>query len=456
MHWHGGCTTDRARVARIDNGAARVAARTYDERGPANNLENALMRHQRIGLALAVAVAAALAPTAPKAVEVAAGDWKFTLNGNVNADYIHSSCQSNPSGIAGGLACTEIDGQSTASSVSNGLLPAAFVFGVATTQNGLDITGTFGMYPGTSTNDGGDPNHAIGGTTNTGLGTAGLDIRQVYMTFGNKDMGTFTVGRNIGLFQQDVILNDMTLPGVGGPGGAATGLPGNTTLGSIGLGYIYTDWLSQIDYTTPDMGGTKVTFGIFDPLNPVGEPSEPKSAPGFHGKIAFTQGGLYLSASGLYQKQTAIPSAGIAEYSSDAFDVGGKYDIAGFEVMGWYYHAKGVGTTALFLLGADAAGDPRTSDGFLAQLTYTIGPTKFGVNYGESRLHATSEEAFLDPVATAALVEDNKKVTVGVYHKLTPNLTILGEFSKVTSEAQSGAIPENTGNTFNIGAFLSF
>jgi predicted porin len=124
--------------------------------------------------------------------------------------------------------------------------------------------------------------------------------------------------------------------------------------------------------------------------------------------------------------------------------------------MGWYYHAKGVGTTALFLLGADAAGDPRTSDGFLAQLTYTIGPTKFGVNYGESRLHATSEEAFLDPVATAALVEDNKKVTVGVYHKLTPNLTILGEFSKVTSEAQSGAIPENTGNTFNVGAFLSF
>ena len=205
------------------------------------------MTHQRIGLALAVAVAAVLAPTAPKAVEVAAGDWKFTLNGNVNADYIHSSCESNPSPIANGLACGSVDGQSTASSVSNGLLPAAFVFGVATTQNGLDITGTFGMYPGVSTNDGGDPNHAIGGTTNTGLGTAGLDIRQVYMTFGNKDMGTFTLGRNIGLFQQDVILNDMTLPGVGGPGGAASGLPGNTTLGSIGLGYIYTDWLSQID-----------------------------------------------------------------------------------------------------------------------------------------------------------------------------------------------------------------
>jgi len=415
------------------------------------------MTHQRIGLALAVAVAAVLAPTAPQAVEIAAGDWKFSLNGNVNADYIHSDCQSNPSAIAGGLACTSTDGNSTASSVSNGLLPAAFVFGVSTTQNGIDLGANFGMYPGTSTNDGGSPNLQDGQklpSGNTALGSAGLDIRQVYLTFGNKDMGTFTVGRNIGLFGQDAILNDMTLPGVGGPGGTATGSPANTTLGGIGLGYIYTDWLSQIDYTTPDMGGTKVTFGIFDPLNPVGAVSEPKSAPGFHGKIAFTGGGLYLSASGLYQKQTATPTT--AEYNSNAFDVGGKYTIAGFEVMGWYYHANGVGTTALFLNGADAAGNSRTSDGFIAQATYTIGPTKFGVNYGESRLHATSQEALADPVDTAALVEDNKKWTVGVYHKLTPNLTILGEFSKVTSEAQSSAIPENTGNTFNVGAFLSF
>src|SRR4029077_13029771 len=258
----------------------------------------------------------------------------------------------------------------------------------------------------------------------TALGSAGLDIRQVYMTFGNKEMGTFTVGRNIGLFQQDVILNDMTLPGVGGPGGAASGSPANTTSGSIGRGYIYTDWLSQIDYTTPDLSGTKITFGIFDPLNPVGAPSEPKSAPGFHGKIAYTMGGLYLSASGLYQKQSAVPatilSPAVADYNSHAFDVGGKYAIAGFEVLGWYYKATGVGTTALFLNGADATGHPRDSDGFLAQVTYTVGPTKFGVNYGSSKLHTAGGEVAPD------LVEENKKITGGIYHKLTDNLTILG------------------------------
>jgi len=419
------------------------------------------MRYQRLGLALAVATAAALAPTAPQAVEVQAGAWKFTLDGNVNADYIHSSCESTPAVISGGLACTSIDGNSTASSVSNGLLPAAFVFGVSTTQNGLDIAATLGLYPGTSTNDGGSPNlqDAGGaGSHNTALGSAGLDVRQVFMTFGNASMGTFTVGRNIGLFQQDAILNDMTLPGVGGPGGTATGSPANTTLGGIGLGYIYTDWLSQIDYTTPDLAGTKITFGIFDPLNPVGEPSEPKSAPGFHAKIAYTMGGLYLSASGLYQKQTAVPAAGlapaVAEYDSHGFDVGGKYKIGGLEVMGWYYNASGIGTTGLFLNGADSLGNARDSNGFIAQVTYTVGPTKFGINYGQSRLSATGQEMAADALLAGELVENNKKWTGGIYHKLTDNLTILGEYSRVDSIAQNGN--ENSANTFNIGAFMSF
>jgi predicted porin len=418
------------------------------------------MRYQRISLALAVAAAAALAPTAPQAVEVQAGAWKFTLDGNVNADYIHSSCEDTPAAIAGGLACTvnAPGGQSTSSSVSNGLLPAAFVFGVSTTQNGLDIAATLGLYPGVSTNDGGSPNlqDAGGaGSHNTALGSASMDVRQVYMTFGNTSMGTFTVGRNIGLFQQDAILNDMTLPGVGGPGGSATGSPANTTLGGIGLGYIYTDWLSQIDYTTPDLAGTKITFGIFDPLNPVGEPAEPKAGPGFHAKIAYTMGGLYLSASGLYQKQTAVaaPLTGdilVQEYDSHGFDIGGKYKIGGFEIMGWYYNASGIGTTALFLNGADAVGNARDSNGFIAQATYTIGPTKIGFNYGQSRLDPTGEEA-----ATAGLlVHNNKKYTGGIYHKLTDNLTILAEYSRVDSLANNG--DENSANTFNVGAFMSF
>ena len=95
-------------------------------------------------------------------------------------------------------------GQPTAttsvSNVGNGLLPAAIVFGVKTTQDGFVYIGVhFGFYPGIATNDGGSPNlQASGGPTNTALGTTGLDIRQVYLTFGNKSMGTFLLGRQIG------------------------------------------------------------------------------------------------------------------------------------------------------------------------------------------------------------------------------------------------------------------
>src|SRR4029077_10869438 len=184
------------------------------------------------------------------------------------------------------------------SSVSNGLLPAALSISGATTQGAYDIGFTFGLYPGISTNDGGRPNlQQTPGAVHTALGTAGLDIRQVFLTFGNKDMGTIMAGRNIGLFGADAILNDMTLLGVGA-GNGSYAAPANTSLGSIGLGYIYTDWLSQIDYTTPALGGMKATIGIFDPLNTLSQIPASKKAPGIHAKVAYTAGPLYLSASG--------------------------------------------------------------------------------------------------------------------------------------------------------------
>jgi hypothetical protein len=206
------------------------------------------MKYQRLNISMAVAAvigAAAFAPAA-YAIDVTAGDWKLSITGNVNAHYIYSRCQTSPAVIAGGLACTDTD--SSSSSVSNGLLPASLGISGATTQDGYDIGFTFGLYPGISTNDGGSPNLQQGSvsatspgvTTHTALGTAGLDIRQVFLTFGAKSWGTVMAGRNIGLFGADAILNDMTLPGVGA-GNGSYAAPANTSLGSIGLAYIYTD-----------------------------------------------------------------------------------------------------------------------------------------------------------------------------------------------------------------------
>src|SRR4051812_500566 len=372
------------------------------------------MKQQHVRFSIAAALAALCAPAA-HAVDVTAGDWKLSFDGNVNADYIYSNCESleKAQTVGGGLTCTAPgDGQRSSSSVSNGLLPAALSISAATTQAGYDIAVTFGLYPGISTNDGGSPNLGnTSSTRNTALGTAGLDVRQVFLTFGNKEMGTVLAGRNIGLFGADAILNDMTLLGVGAGGSNAA--PTNTSLGSIGFGYIYTDWLAQINYTTPDLNGVKVTVGIFDPLESLtdGTGPTPKATPGFHGKVAFKNGGpLYLSASFLWQKQefqrsdiAGTPISGQkVSYDGAGFDLGGKYDLpGGFQVAAWAYYGKGLGTTGLFNLGAfadptvpAAYGESRKSYGGLAQVTYKIPETnlKLGFNYGTSRLSRADNE----------------------------------------------------------------
>jgi hypothetical protein len=278
-------------------------------------------------------------------------------------------------------------------------------------------------------------------------------------------MGTVLAGRNIGLFQADAILNDMTLLGVGAGGSNAA--PTNTSLGSIGLGYIYTDWLAQIDYTTPDLSGAKITIGIFDPVESLtdGTGPTPKAAPGFHGKIAYkASDALYLSASFIWERQEfqrsditgALLPGQKMTYNGAGVDAGGKYDFSGFQVAAWLYYAKGLGTTGLFVNSADTDptsagyGQARKSYGGLAQLTYKIPETnlKLGVNYGSSRLSRADNE--FNPT----LVKENAKVSLGVYDQLTPNLLLLAEATPMWSKNQVGN--ENKAWIANVGAFVSF
>src|SRR5690606_24287460 len=105
------------------------------------------------------------------------------------------------------------------------------------------------------------------------------------------------------------------------------------------------------------------------------------------------------------QKHEGVTNA--SDFDSFGFDVGGKVTIGPVEILGWYYQGEGIGTTALFLLGDNGAGQERDSDGFLAQITVQLGDVKLGANYGESNLDLASGEPVSD------LVETNKKYTLG-------------------------------------------
>lgn len=416
---------------------------------------------------LAAGSALCLGSTVASAIELTAGDWTLNINGNVNVHYINNNCDESEN-VAGGITCNDAGsiGDDRISGVTTGLLPGALVFNLGTTQQDWsgrdwDLNAVFGFYPGVVSND--TPNFDT--SANFGLESAAIDTRQVYLKFANADLGSIKMGRDFGLFGYDAIINDMTLPGVGVQGFQAPS-PNNTTLGSIGYGYIYTDTLSQINYTTPTFGGVTITGGIFQPLDALdfsgtgsaGSNASAKAQPGFHGQVRYdlmVPGGVtgFLSVNGITQEHTGLTGAGItdpegASERSWGVDVNAVVNVANFSFLGSYYTAEGMGTTGLFFDAFDENGKARDSDGFLLQGTATVlGHTKLGVNYGVSNLDANSG----DP---NNLVEENRKWTVGVYHTLTTNLMLLAEYSNATSENQDG--DDYSSSNINVGAFMSF
>lgn len=371
------------------------------------------------------------------------GGVTLKFSGSVNGFYVHDSGDKSltNTAVAGGLATVG----NKSSAIRNGLLPGFLKVDVTTNQGGWDVGAHFGLYPGINsvTNVGG----ANSAGSPTALSTSGIDFRQTYLTFGRSNIGEFKIGRDIGLFGSEAILNDITLLSSGTPAGNAA--PSNTTLGRIGIGYIYTDFQPQITYTTPKLGGFQASVGVFEPLVTIGS-NEINHTPGFQAKLTydFKAGDLaaHLWASGITQKHDGV--AGSPSYTGNAFDVGAKLSIAGFSGVGYYYKGSGVGTTGLFILSTAANGRKRKSDGFYAQATYTVGKFTVGGSYGQSSLDLAPGEV------NPTLLDKNSSWVGQARYGLTPWVTLIGEYVHTKSEAQG--INEATSNAIAAGAILFF
>ena len=344
--------------------------------------------------------------------------WTLDISGSVNAFYTTSKA----------------DNAERSSQIENGLLPGYFNITAATKQKGLDIKGVIGMWPGIDSDS-----PAFAGTT-SGVGKSTVDARTNYLSFGNDKIGTFKFGRDIGLFQSNAILNDMTLIGVGGGAGLARNI--NTTLGGIGAGYIYAEFQPQITYTTPDYNGFHASFGVFDNKD-VDSTGTTGSHPGYQGLAEY--GFKSNAASGkawlgfVNQQFTRI-----RDNNATGFELGAKADIGNVGLMAQGFNGKGIGDTILFSGGTDADGNNRRSNGYLAQATYKIDDLKLGVSYGESRTKATSEEGsgYINRVAGT---------TLGAYYSLTPNLTLVGELNR-----RRNKVTDIDTDSVSLGAILFF
>ena len=421
-------------------------------------------------IAIAIGAATMMIPLtrAVAGIDVQAGDWKIDFSGNVNAFYVYADCDHGiNTAVVGGLACT--GDNSTA--VRNGLLPAALVFSATTRQDDFDIGVTIGFYPGINSS-------AAQGVNGAGLPSAlqtpGIDARQVFLTFGDASWGSVKMGRDIGLFGKDAILDDMTLLGVGTAAGA-NAAPGNTSLGRIGIGYIYTDWEPQITYTTPKWMGFTASVGAFQPLDDYGAfpcPPPPNatcaytahSSPQWQVGLAYSfgdpksdplTGKVWVDA---VTQDAKAPSADVAannvagvrnSVSGSGVDAGVKIDAAGFEGVVYGYTGHGIGTTGLYLLATDAFGNERKSSGGYVQATYKIDRLKIGLSYGVSDLKMAQGDILADN-----LVKRNESGVFGLYYGLTKSLTLVGEFIDSKSTAHSGN--EATEKDVAIGGILFF
>ena len=406
--------------------------------------------NKKLGLAVASALLA-VASSANAGISIPAGDWTIDIGGNVNAYYI-SNHSSDSNTILGGLANTKGANGSQTSTINTGLLPSWLGVTGKSRQNDLDVSWTISFQPGAS---------ALNGLS----GGSGSEFRQAQMTFGDKSWGTIKIGKDLGVFGSDAILNDQTLLGVGSQGIVGQAGGQTTTLGRIGTGFLYADFKGQINYTTPNWNGFQGTIGIDQPwakisstanagIGATNGPTGNQKTPAFEGVASYSFTGDFSGKVwGEFWTQKAYgitAGAGTKSDTANVFGIGGKVDYSGFGLVAYYYDGSGVGTTDMFLQGYDATGNSRDSNGGYVQGSFTIPTvgTKIAASWGESNLDKTSTEV------ASTVVEKNEMWTIGAYHPLTKSVNLVAEYSDVKSKNQLGA--ENKSKIFDLGAILFF
>jgi hypothetical protein len=405
--------------------------------------------NKNIKLAVAGAVLALGATAANAGIIIPAGDWTLDISGNVNSYYTQT--RATGGAVHGGLAGASATGTRSTANISTGLLPNFLSVAGSTRQNDLDVTFLISINPGSS-------------QLNAASGGSGTEHRQAFMTFGDKSWGSIKLGKDLGIFASDAILNDMTLLGVG----SASGSPTTTTLGRIGTGFMYADWKSQIAYTTPNMNGFQATVGLTQAWNArssdsngataLGELSATTTARGgaataYEGKASYSFGANDVTGKvwvgGFAQRVDGLVHHADKDRIAYAGDIGANLNAAGFGLTGYYYGGKGVGTTFMLQDGYSLTGQQRDSDGGYVQATYVLPTkTKAGISWGISNLDKTSAET------ASTLIKENEMWTAGLYHPVTKHLNLVAEYNNVESKSQTN-VEAKTRNV-SLGAILFF
>ncbi len=407
------------------------------------------------------------------------GLFDVTFSGEINGFYVHDRPDNSKASC---LLCLASSGAQPNSSIRNGLLPGDLSIKIATKQNGFDVAVFFGIWPGIENLETG----GLAGTTTfggvnlapgnpTGFGVAGVDFRQQYVTVGKANMGTFKVGRDLGLFGEEAILNDFTLLGAGTTNGNVG--PGSVTLGRIGLGYIYTDFMPQITWTSPSAHGLQVTAGIFAPLSDVvsttlglpefSAPLTGHGQPQIQGKVTYTvptKGSVKAkfwtnfitqSMEANNSDHAADPSLAIPvghNVRAAGIDYGAKLSIGPAEFVAYGYNGSGIGTEGLLFLATSPTGTKRGSQGGYLQGTYTFArKVTAGLSWGQSNLYLASSG---ETANSQSITKLNSSYVGQLRYALTKWVNLVGEYTHTHSESQARI--ETSSDSVALGTIVFF
>jgi len=396
--------------------------------------------------------------------------WEVSFDGAANAFIMKNSVSDAPS-TSGGAAFTPdtsdgtgVMGGNDDTSIVTGLLPNVWGMTLkAPTANGLDMSARLGLYT-----------HMNGGENS--LGNGQINIRETSGSIAGS-FGTVLVGRSLGIHQSNAILNDMLLFGVGA---AASAGNSNTTLGRIGLGYLYTDFKPQVAWTLPDLGnGFGAKVAVFDPddvtADTAAASATDKSSPRveaqitWNGNLLATGIGMNLWVDGTFQntERTAAQATFVegtaaaggdddTDVNSSGVGFGAKFTYEGFALVAAGFHGNALGIRGQRTQGADVTvhalddvGKERKSYGGYIQGTYSFGQgTNVGYSYGGNYLKKTGND-----MNNAGVMNYHIMHSGMIWHNVTDNFRLVAE-GGFTEKAWYLADDEQEDSFGGVGAFF--
>jgi len=328
---------------------------------------------------------------------------------------------------------SDFEGDEDASRIMSGFNPANLTFSVAAPKsNGITVTSRVQI-----------DTHLQGSQTqNSGLFESRVAEIQV-----DGDFGTVNVGKGFGIFNSSAIGDLGSGMGVGFMGGGPD--TGNTTGGRIGTGYVYANFNPRIMYSSNNMGGITYKVGLFNPEEPTDSAGGARtSLPRFEGQVNYAMNmddsDLKLWAGFMWQEVKLIVED--VDYDMQGLDIGFHLDIANFGFTGAYTDTEGVGADGLYGIGGISDAEVDGSQWYF-EGDVVVGATTYGLSYGEGE-----QDSHTAPFAVADV--KNELTMLFVRHKVTDNLTVMGELQDY--ESTTGSVTSTEYNAVAVGLQFDF